>query len=123
MAKVVRDGYLKLCDPEYQPNIDPVALLSDESTSIDVTLAELFSAGAIKIGDLLSPVDTEKDSIAEIIEGGLLHLGEHLFDSLRRAAKADGDEHTDGWDYWIVNGESPKTMREIAETYLATLNP
>ena len=42
--------------------------------------------------------------------------------ALRRAARADGDEHSDGWDYWILNGDSPKTMREIAEMYLVTLN-
>jgi hypothetical protein len=122
MARVVRDGYMKLCDPEYLPNLEQVTLVSEEATSINVTLAELVASGLIKVGDLLSPADTEKDSLAEIIEGGLLHLGEHSFDSLRRAAKADGDEHTDGWDYWILNDESPRTMREIAEMYLATLS-
>jgi hypothetical protein len=119
MAKVVQEGYKQLSDHGYQPNVEQVAVSSDESDSINVTLAELFTAGVLKVGDLLSPVDSERT--AEIIEGGLLHLGEHSFDSLRRAARADGDEQSDGWDYWILNGESPKTMREIAETYLASL--
>lgn len=122
MAKVVRDGYMRLCDPEYQPNVDEGKSISDEGNSINVTLTELVISGLVKVGDLLSPVNPERDSVAEVIEGGLLHLGEHSFDSLRRAARADGDEHSEGWDYWILNGESPKSMREIAEVYLATLN-
>jgi len=119
MAKVVQEGYKQLSDPGYQPNVEQVTVSSDEPNSINVTLAELFTSGVLKVGDLLSPVDSEKT--AEIIEGGLLRLGEHSFDSLRRAARADGNEQSDGWDYWILNGESPKTMREIAETYLAGL--
>lgn len=82
----------------------------------DLTTIELFAVGLLHAGDLLTTADPENDTIAEITDDGLLGLGEHTYDSPRRAARAVGNEQTDGWDYWIVHDDkSPRSLRELAE--------
>lgn len=86
--------------------------------TVDVTLLDLVTAGFIKPGDLLVPVDSERTTIAEVTDDGLIGFGEHTYDTPTRAAKADGDEHTDGWDYWAVgNGDRTTTLRHLVATY------
>ena len=119
MARVVREGYRKLTDPNYQPTLEQVTtvVLADEDT-VAVTLLDLVTAGLIKPGDLLVPIDSERSTIAEVTDDGLISVGEHTYDTPGRAAKADGDEHTDGWDYWTISdGDMPTTLRTLAEMY------
>ena len=73
----------------------------------------------LKPGDLLIPADPERNNtIAEITDDALIALDEHVYDSPRRAARADGDERSDGWDYWVLldNSDPPRTLRELAES-------
>ena len=121
MARVVREGYRKLTDPNYQPTLEQVTTvaIADEDT-VAVTLIDLVTAGLIKPGDLLVPIDPERSTIAEVTDDGLISVGEHTYDTPGRAAKADGDEHIDGWDYWAISdGDTPTTLRTLAEMYRA----
>jgi hypothetical protein len=80
-----------------------------------------MAAGLLSSGDLLIPTDPERSSIAEITDEGLIGLNEHTYDSPRRAARADGDEHTDGWEYWVVgDADPPRTLRDLVDEYQAT---
>ena len=119
MARVVRDGYRKLTDPNYQPTLEQATVtVGAVEDTVDVTLLDLVTAGFIKPGDLLVPVDSERTTIAEVTDDGLIGFGEHTYDTPSRAAKADGDEHTDGWDYWAVdNGDDTTTLRHLVATY------
>ena len=119
MARVAHEGYRKLSDASYQPKVEGASSSAPVEETLSVSLSELLAAGLLKSGDLLTPSDTEKTSVAEFTEEGLISLGEHAFDTPQRAARADGDENSDGWDYWIVEGDVPQSLRQIAETYLA----
>jgi hypothetical protein len=85
---------------------------------VGVTLTDLMAAGLLKAGDLLIPVDPERTTIAEITEDALISLNEHTYDTPRRAARADGDEQSNRWEYWVIeDGDAPRTLRDLAEEY------
>ena len=119
MAAVTREGFTKLSDPNYQPKVDGAVTVSTEHDGfVDVTLTDLMLAGLLKAGDLLIPANPERSTIAEITDDALISLNEHTYDSPRRAARADGDEQTDGWEYWVIeDGDAPRSLRDLAEEY------
>ncbi len=118
MALVVRDGFLRLSDPSYQPMVEGATPTAPEDERVEsVSLNDLVGAGLLKIGDLLIPANPERDTIAEITDEALIALDERTYDSPQRAARADGDEHSDGWDYWVVVEDEPsRTLRQLAES-------
>lgn len=119
MALVVRDGFRRLSDPSYEPRVDDATPATPhEEQAKGASLSELLDAGLLNDGDLLIPSDPERDTIAEITEEALIALDEHTYDSPSRAARADGNENTDGWDYWLVVEDEPfRTLRQLAEEY------
>ena len=120
MARVTEAGFRRLSDPHYQPNPGSARSTAPEpSTAKPAALSELVAAGVIKPGDLLIPADPEReDTIAEITDDALIALDEHVYDSPRRAARADGDERSDGWDYWVLldNSDPFRTLRQLADS-------
>ncbi len=121
MARVVRDGYLRLSDPSYQPRVEGSVVVkseTEEEPRAIVTLNELLAVGLLQSGDLLVPVDPERDTIAEVTDDALIALDELTYDSPQRAARADGAEHSDGWDYWaLVEDEPQRTLRQLVEEH------
>ena len=118
MALVVRDGFLRLSDPSYQPMVEGTTPTAPEEEKVEgVTLNDLVSAGLLQIGDLLIPANPERDTIAEVTDEALIALDERTYDSPQRAARADGDEHSDGWDYWVVVEDEPsRSLRQLVES-------
>ncbi|MCY3924175.1 MAG: DUF262 domain-containing protein [bacterium] len=121
MARVTEAGFRRLSDPHYKPNPALAGPVSpEEDTTEAATLSELVAASLLKPGDLLIPVDPERDdTIAEITDDSLIALDGHVFDSPLRAARADGDERSDGWDYWVLfdDAEPPRTLRELSKDH------
>lgn len=117
MASVTRTGFSKLSDPTYQPVVEgAVPAAVDDEAVVDVSLVDLLLAGLLRPGDLLRPADPERTTVAEVTEDGLISLNEHTYDTPKRAARADGDEQTDGWAYWVVeDGEVTRSLRALAE--------
>ena len=117
MALVVRDGFCQLSDPSYQPMVESATPTAPEEERIQgITLNDLVSAGLLNAGDLIIPADPERDTIAEITDEALIALDDHTYDSPRRAARADGNEHSDGWEYWVLGElQPPRTLRQLAE--------
>ena len=117
MALVVRDGFRRLSDPSYQPMVEGATPTApDEERIQGITLNDLMAAGLLKAGDLVIPADLERDTVAEITDEALIALDDHTYDSPQRAARADGDEHSDGWEYWALGEqEPPRTLRQLAE--------
>lgn len=71
MAQVVKAGFGRLEDPNYQPEVpgtEPEA--PDEPVITDLTTIELFAAGLLKAGDLPTTADPEDDTIAEMLPPG-----------------------------------------------------
>ena len=80
---------------------------------------DLVNAGLLKAGDLLMALDSEEDADVEITEDGLISIAGETYDTPDRAARADGDEQSDGWSYWTLGDdeEHPRTLRDLAVEY------
>ena len=114
MALVVRDGYLRLADPTYQPDIVLPKPPADEEM-LEVTLLDLLAAGLVRASDLITPVQADEDIVAEITEDGEILLDDKAFDTPDRAARAVGDETVSGWDYWaVVSPDGLVSLRDLA---------
>ena len=120
MAQVTHEAFRRLSDPNYKPMSGPAAPAAPGRDTVKTSsLTELVAAGVLKPGDFLIPVDPERDdTIAEITVDALIALDERVYDSPRRAARADGDERSDGWDYWVLLDDSDplRTLRELADS-------
>lgn len=103
MAKVTHEGYKRLSDANYEPDLSRP---TPEPTAADVslpTLENLITTGALPPGTLLSPGDEERTTIAEVTEDGYIRVGEHLCETPDRAAREDQADVDSGWDYWLAH--------------------
>ena len=114
MALVVRDGYLRLADPTYQPDIVLPEPPADEEVP-EVTMLDLLAAGLVRASDLITPVQAVEDIVAEITEDGEILIDDKAFDTPDRAARAVGDETVSGWDYWgVLSPDGLVSLRDLA---------
>jgi hypothetical protein len=123
MSEVVRDAFLRLSDPTYQP-----AAMNNSSAQMatkmppGLSLLDLVSAGILATGTKLFSAPTDDDVIAEVSEDGEIIFDETTFDTPDRAAHAAGSENADGWEFWTVEtDEGPVSLKEIRANYLASL--
>lgn len=107
IAHVTHEGFRKLSDPNYQPQ-PPAARPTQETPDLP-TFEDLVLTGRIAPGTLLAVTDGLTDSIAEVTEDGTILLDETEHTSPDAAAKADGSNDTDGWQYWAIEGQSGLT--------------
>jgi hypothetical protein len=102
MAKVTYEGYRRLKDPNYEPDLTRPSAVSPVEMDLP-TLESLISTGVLPSGTLLTPVNEERDTVAEVTEDGYIKVGEHLCESPARAAQEDGADVDSGWDYWLAH--------------------
>lgn len=103
MAQVTHDGFKRLTDPNYEPDLSPPEV---EQTPLEIelpTLEALVTSGSLPAGTLLTPVDEDRKTIAEITEDGYIQIGNHLCENPDRAAHEDGADTDSGWDYWLAH--------------------
>lgn len=108
MAEVTHAGFGRLGVPAYEP---PQYTDSDvaDTHPIQPSILELFDAGALKPGDVISTADLELDFLAEISEDGEILLGDHRYEDPNRAAEAVGATNVDGWTFWQLEGPQGQT--------------
>ncbi|XKH52087.1 DUF262 domain-containing protein [Citricoccus nitrophenolicus] len=112
MAQVTREGFRKLSDPNYHPQSPARATVSPAEPALP-SFAELVQAEILPVGTYLTPVDGEKDSIAEVTQDGMILLDDAEYRTPDLAAHADGADDADGWDYWSVGLEEPMLLSEL----------
>ena len=100
MAKVIFEGFKRLTDANYEPDLTAPEVASDTQTLDLPTFENLVTSGILPAGTLLTPVDTDRDTIAEVTEDGYIQVGEHLCETVERAAKEDHADVGSGWDCW-----------------------
>lgn len=106
MAEVVHEGYKMLTDPNYEPTskADSAPVVTDAPPP---SFEALVLAGSLPPGTLLTPVDPEgTGTVAEVTEDGFIQVGEHLCETVDRAAREDHADAGSGWDYWQAHLES-----------------
>lgn len=120
MAEVVRAGFERLGDANYEPSIPEVTAPGDDPATVSITTSDLLAAGLLNAGDILEPTDDSIDVLAEITEDGLIAIGERTFDNPRRAARAITELPVDGWDFWEITGSGgSRPLRALLEDYQA----
>lgn len=111
IAKVTREGFKKLSDPNYRPQI-PLQRTEASAPALP-SFDELVRAGAVPPGTLLVPADGETNSIAEVTENAMIRLNDVEHRTPDLAAHADGADEADGWDYWAATFDEPVTLSEL----------
>jgi hypothetical protein len=116
IAVVIRDGYMRLADPTYQPEIVLAQPPADEDF-VEGTILDLLDAGLVQVDDLVTPINSDGSIIGEIIVDGEILLNDMIYDSPGRAALAvDEDVEQDGWDYWgVVTNDGPVSLRDLSK--------
>lgn len=98
MGKVIHEGFKRLTDANYEPDLSPV---QTSATSVELpTFEHLVNTGVLPPGTLLTPVDADRDTVAEVTEDGYIQVGEHLCETVDLAAREDHADMGSGWDYW-----------------------
>lgn len=111
LAAVTREGFKKLSDPNYQPL--PPARDSDTPEPSLPSFASLVLAGLVPPGTRLVPTEGQTDSIAEVTENATILLEDTEYRTPDHAARADGAEDSDGWDYWSVQLDEPVELATL----------
>jgi hypothetical protein len=130
MAQVTSEGFKRLADPNYEPDLtrpetaaaEPVVGTAAPVPPVNLpTLENLVTGGFLPPGTLLTPVDAERDTVAEVTEDGYIQVGEHLCESPDRAAREDHADVESGWDYWVayLDGEDEPVLLSDLRTRAA----
>lgn len=114
IAAVTQEGFRKLSDPNYnpQPPRSPQVLPEPVLESFD----ELVLADVIPPGTPLVPTDGRTNSIAEVTQDGTILLNDTEYRTPESAARADGAEDADGWEYWTARLAEPVLLSQLRIT-------
>jgi len=116
MAKVVKAGFERLGDSNYEPTLEVSGSSNDDDLVVDRTTIDLLAAGVLGVGDVLVAADGSVEVIGEVTEDGLIAIGEQTFDNPRRAARAVTESPVDGWDFWVLEHEGESiSLRGLLE--------
>jgi len=124
MAQVTHEGFKRLTDPNYVPDLTRSTAEPSAAGLVLPSLMELVSGGMLPAGTLVATVDAEGEPIGEITEDGQLRIGEHAYSSPERAAHEHGSDSGDGWNYWLAHIDSDlislAALRESAAERVGT---
>lgn len=128
MAAVVRDGFLRLSDPNYQPPLPDPHAITEDALEVAMSMLDLINVGLLHSGDLLASTEGDMQMLAEVTDDGEILLDDRTYDTPDRAARAAGDETIDGWDFWAaVTGQGVvklSTLRDkVGEERSEPLSP
>jgi transcriptional regulator with XRE-family HTH domain len=110
-------GYLGIAvqlAPPKDTSSKPAVPEKARKTPVDlgVTLQDLFSAGKIAAGDILSSAQGEWNAIAEVgLRGDLILEDGAEYTSPSTAAKAVRGTTTNGWNFWAKDGQTLDSLR------------
>lgn len=122
MANVIHEGYKRLSDPNYEPDLTRPDTGAAAPVVALPTFENLVTTGVLPSGTVLSPVDPERETLAEVMEDGFIQVGEHLCETIDRAAREDHAEAGSGWDYWQahLDGEDePVVLADLRQRAIA----
>jgi len=116
MARVTHEGFKRLTDPNYVPDLTrPPALATPAELALP-SLSELVGRGVLPAGTLVTAIDSEDELIGEITEDGQLVIGDFSYSSPDRAAHAYGSDTGDGWSYWLAHlNDEPIPLKVLRE--------
>jgi len=120
MANAIEEGFKRLTDPNYVPDLTrPEVAVTVPHLELP-TFEQLVTSGIIPAGTLLTPVDTDRNTVAEVTDDGYIKVGEHLCETVERAAREDDADVDSGWNYWLAHlddGGEPVPLAVLREEW------
>jgi hypothetical protein len=104
MAKVIRDAFTLLCDPDYSPDYpapDGQVKIPFRRTFHGVQVSDLVERGLLEVGATL--VDRRLDgenATALVTSEGFIEIEGEIYESPSAAAAAVVGAKANGWDFW-----------------------
>jgi hypothetical protein len=113
MAQVTRDAYQKLKNG-VEPATRTIVVADAAEPASEQSIADLIQGGVLNAGDLLDPTDGGDAVDAVITDSGTVELdGTDQYDFLSEAMRALGVANVDAFDYWGVEiGEDLIPLRD-----------
>jgi hypothetical protein len=117
MADVVRQAFATLSRSDYDPRYPPVSSIEPEQSPAGdgagarVRTVDLFHAGLLPAGTVLTPARDDVDGIAEIDEQGRIVYDEVAYDTPSAAAVAVTGAPANGWTFWLA--DTPQGQRRL----------
>jgi hypothetical protein len=124
MANVIHEGFKRLTDPNYVPDLARPETVPAPAILALPTFESLVTSGALPVGTLLTAVHSDRSTIAEVADDGYIQVGEHLCETLERAAKEDHADVDSGWDYWqahLDGHDEPVTLADLRRQVAAVV--
>ena len=85
IAKVIREGFQQLSDPNYVPDLSTEEQVGAEPIDLP-SFEELVVSGVIPAGTALTAADPDISVDAEVLDDGYIKVGDHTYEDLDRAA-------------------------------------
>lgn len=117
IAKVTHEGFKRLSDPNYVPDLSRLEEPPPEPLVLP-TFEAMVRDGVVASGALLAPVNAEIDVLAEVLEDGSIRVGSHVCETLDQAAREVAAEPGDGWEFWALatdGDEEPEPLSLLRE--------
>jgi hypothetical protein len=114
IAKVIREGFQQLSDPNYVPDLSTEDQLRAEPIDLP-SFEELVISGIIPAGTVLTAADADISVDAEVLDDGYIKVGDHTYEDLDRAAHAAGADASSGWTFWEVQLSDDGDPRPLAD--------
>jgi hypothetical protein len=102
IAKVIREGFQQLSDPNYVPDLSREEQVGAKSLDLP-SFEELVVSGVIPPGTALTAVDPDVSVDAEVLDDAYIKVGDHTYEDLHRAAHAAGTDVSSGWTFGRFN--------------------
>ncbi len=107
MAQVVRDAYAKLTEHSYAP-VYPAAgsgpiNRGQSRTPYGITAADLIAADLLPPGTLLTPAQSNLETISTVLPDGKIAYTDEIYDTPSGASDTAAGGSTNGWTYWIAD--------------------
>ena len=101
-----------------EPNLflEPLRQLSDRRSRPKVAFGLLVSEGQIPVGSTL--YGGRQSSEAIVLQGGKLRCGDIEGSIHKVAARLEGRETANGWDYWFLDIQHVTGINDVREKYL-----
>ena len=110
MALVTHEGFKRLADPNYVPDLTTPIPVDASDEMMLPTFEQLFAGGQLPAGTTLTAANFGTDTIAEITDDGYINVRGHLCENPDRAAREDGADVDSGWDYWTAHIDTGPTV-------------
>jgi hypothetical protein len=116
MAHVTHEGFKRLTNPGYEPDLTRIQVPESLNEISRMTLGDFIAKGLLVAGDVLIPRDDEMTITAEITSDGGIQIGSHQHEELNLAMHSISESSEAPLDFWCLMRDGERiTLRSVAK--------